>query len=93
VVGKNIIPNKSVETNRRHASPLIVGRQFAPVLHVPPSLSAAVAHLWRFGIYAHSLVHHPSCLRFACHILQSPAVHEGIRISDASRPGQRDCRH
>ena len=49
MVGKNIIPNKSVETNRRHASPLIVGRQFAPVLHVPPSLSAAVAHLFRWA--------------------------------------------
>ena len=47
VVGKNIIPNKSVETNRRHPSPLIVGRQFAPVAHVPPSLSAALAHLFR----------------------------------------------
>jgi hypothetical protein len=48
VVGKNIIPNKAVETNRRHASPLIVGRQFAPVFHVPPSLSAAFAHLVRW---------------------------------------------
>ena len=40
-------PNKSVETNRRPASPLDAGRQFERASCAPPSLSAAVAHLWR----------------------------------------------
>jgi hypothetical protein len=39
--------NKSVETNRRPASPFAAGRQFESASCAPPSLSAAVAHLWR----------------------------------------------
>jgi ankyrin repeat protein len=39
--------NKSVETNRRPASPFNAGRQFDSVSCAPPFLSAAVAHLWR----------------------------------------------
>jgi hypothetical protein len=39
--------NKSVETNRRPASPLDAGRQFESASCDPPSVSAAVAHLWR----------------------------------------------
>jgi hypothetical protein len=41
-------PNKSVETNRRPASPFTTGRQFESASCAPPSLSAAVAHLWRW---------------------------------------------
>jgi hypothetical protein len=37
--------NKSVETNRRPASPFEAGRQFGSVLCAPALLSAAVAHL------------------------------------------------
>lgn len=40
-------PNKSVETNRRPASPLRPGQQFGSASRAPPSLSAAVAHLCR----------------------------------------------
>lgn len=43
-----ISANKSVETNRRHASPFNAGRQFESASCDPPSLSAAVAHLWRW---------------------------------------------
>ncbi len=39
--------NKSVETNRRPASPLNAVRQFGSASCAPPLLSAAVAHLWR----------------------------------------------
>jgi hypothetical protein len=39
--------NKSVETNRRPASPLNAGPQFGRTSYAPPFLSAAVAHLWR----------------------------------------------
>jgi len=39
--------NKSVETNRRPASPFNTGRQFECALCARPLLSAAVAHLWR----------------------------------------------
>jgi hypothetical protein len=38
-------PNKSVETNRRPASPLDTAQLFGIALCAPPSLSAAVAHL------------------------------------------------
>jgi hypothetical protein len=37
--------NKSVETNRRPASPLNAGRQFGSAWYTPPFLPAAVAHL------------------------------------------------
>ena len=40
-------PNKSVETNRRLASPFNAWRQFDSASCAPPFLSAAVAHLWR----------------------------------------------
>jgi hypothetical protein len=40
--------NKSVETNRRPASPFNAKRQFGRASCDPPSLSAAVAHLWRW---------------------------------------------
>ena len=40
--------NKSVETNRRPASPVNAGRQFEDASCAPPPLSAAVAHLWRW---------------------------------------------
>jgi hypothetical protein len=40
-------PNKSVETNRRPAFPLNVGRLFVSASCAPPSPSAVVAHLWR----------------------------------------------
>ena len=40
-------PNQSVETNRRPASPFNVGRQFESASCAPPTLSAAVAHLYR----------------------------------------------
>lgn len=40
-------PNKSVETNRRPASPFNAGCIFERTSCAPPSLSAAVAHLWR----------------------------------------------
>ena len=36
--------NKSVETNRRPASPFNIGRKFESASCAPPSLSAAVAH-------------------------------------------------
>jgi hypothetical protein len=39
--------NKSVETNRRPASPLKAGRQFESASCAPPFPSAAVAHLQR----------------------------------------------
>lgn len=39
--------NKSVETNRRPASPFHAEREFGSASCAPPSLSAAVAHLWR----------------------------------------------
>jgi hypothetical protein len=42
--------NKSVETNRRPASPFNGWRQFESASCAPPSLSAAVAHLWRYAI-------------------------------------------
>ena len=38
-------PNKTVETNRRPASPFYAQRQFESARCDPPSLSAAVAHL------------------------------------------------
>jgi hypothetical protein len=38
-------PNKSVETNRRPASPLNAGWQFGTASCAPPFLSAPVAHL------------------------------------------------
>jgi len=40
-------PNKTVETNRRPASPFNVERQFESASCAPPLLSAAVAHLLR----------------------------------------------
>jgi hypothetical protein len=40
-------PNKIGRANRRPASPVYAGRQFARASCAPPSLSAAVAHLWR----------------------------------------------
>jgi 2-polyprenyl-6-methoxyphenol hydroxylase-like FAD-dependent oxidoreductase len=43
----NIEPNKRVESNRRPAFPLNVGRQFGSVSYTPPFLSAAVDHPWR----------------------------------------------
>jgi len=39
-------PNNSVETNRRPAFPLVAEGEFGSTSYVPPSLSAAVAHLW-----------------------------------------------
>jgi len=45
--------NKSVETNRRPAPPFSAGRQFRRALHAPPSLSAAVAHLYRWTTPKH----------------------------------------
>lgn len=41
------MPNKSVEMNRRPASPLNTWRRFERVSCAPPFLSATVAHLWR----------------------------------------------
>ncbi len=41
-------PNKSVETNRRPATSSHARRHFGSALCVPPSLSAAVAHLHRY---------------------------------------------
>jgi len=38
--------NKSAETNRRPASPFHAEWQFESASCAPPSLSAAVAHLW-----------------------------------------------
>ncbi|HOW67739.1 MAG TPA: hypothetical protein P5186_27460 [Candidatus Paceibacterota bacterium] len=43
--GRRQKPNKSVETNRRPASPLDEGRKFESTSCAPPSPSAAVAHL------------------------------------------------
>jgi len=43
----NIAPNKIGRANRRPASPFDAGRQFGSTSCAPPSLSAAVAHLWR----------------------------------------------
>ena len=40
-------PNKIGRANRRPASPFDVGRQYGSASCAPPSLSAAVAHLWR----------------------------------------------
>ena len=40
--------NKIGRANRRPASPLDAGRQFGRASCAPPSLSAAVAHLWRY---------------------------------------------
>jgi hypothetical protein len=40
--------NKSVETNRRPASPSEAGRKFGSALCAPAVLSAAVAHLGRY---------------------------------------------
>ncbi|MHB1309641.1 MAG: hypothetical protein ACYC23_21430 [Limisphaerales bacterium] len=40
--------NKSVETNRRPASPVNAGRQFERASYAPPCLSASVAHLCRW---------------------------------------------
>jgi hypothetical protein len=42
-------PNKSVETNRRPASPFSAGREFGSASCAPPFLPAAVAHLWRWA--------------------------------------------
>ena len=39
---------KSVETNRRPASPFNSEREFESATCPPPSLSAAVAHLFRW---------------------------------------------
>lgn len=52
--------NKSVETNRRPASPLDAGREFGAASHAPPSLSATVAHLCRYapGSKTHDANHH-----------------------------------
>jgi hypothetical protein len=41
-------PNKTVETNRRPASPLSGMWQFGSASYAPPSLSAALAHLSRY---------------------------------------------
>jgi hypothetical protein len=40
-------PIKSVETNRRPASPFNAARRFESAIWPPSFLSAAVAHLWR----------------------------------------------
>lgn len=42
----SIHPNETVETNRRPAFPLGAGRQFGSTSCAPPSLPAAVAHLY-----------------------------------------------
>ena len=44
-------PNQSVEPNRRPAAPLNARWQFESAWCAPPSLSAAVAHLWRWANY------------------------------------------
>jgi hypothetical protein len=44
-------PNKIGRAYRRPAFPLDVGRQFGSASCAPPSLSGAVAHLWRCRFY------------------------------------------
>lgn len=46
-MGRNRKLSKSVETNRRPAIPFNAGREFESASGAPPSLSAAVAHLFR----------------------------------------------
>ena len=41
------LPNKSLETNLRPASPFNAGWQFGIASCAPRSLSVAVAHFWR----------------------------------------------
>jgi hypothetical protein len=48
--------NKSVETNRRPASPFEAGQQFWSSSCAPPSLSAAVAHLRRRSTTLHAML-------------------------------------
>jgi hypothetical protein len=45
--GDNMIGQQVGGANRRPASPLNAGRQFESASCAPPSLPAAVAHLWR----------------------------------------------
>ena len=42
-----MMPNKVGRANRRPASPLNARRKFGRAFHAPPSVPAAVAHLWR----------------------------------------------
>jgi hypothetical protein len=45
-------PNKISRANRRPPFPFNGGQQFESASCVPPSLSAAVAHLWRWAAFA-----------------------------------------
>src|ERR1039458_404251 len=47
MTGHVVKANKTVETNRRPASPLDGGRKSGSASYAPPSLSAAFAHLCR----------------------------------------------
>jgi hypothetical protein len=42
-----LLPNHSVEANRRHAAPFEAGSQFGSPFCARPGFPAAVAHLWR----------------------------------------------
>jgi len=58
----SMLANKSVETNRRPASPFDAGRQVESASCAPPSLPAAVAHLYRSAAshVTHARVRHHS---------------------------------
>jgi hypothetical protein len=43
-----LLPNHSVEANRRHAAPFEAGSQFGSPFCARPGFPAAVAHLWRW---------------------------------------------
>lgn len=52
IIIKMLVPglaNQIGRATRRPASPLNAGRHFGRAFYAPPSLSAAVAHLWWFG--------------------------------------------
>ena len=71
--------HKSVETNRRPASPFNAGRQFGSASCAPLFLSAAVAHLWRCPMNTplRSIV----CVSF---LLIGPAELEMVHADDCS---------